>query len=291
MNNPIKIMITDMWFQDIYNNRFTNVFFKTFNFNFVIDTKNPDFVIYSIFGSSYLNYPKAKKIFFCWEPINLNSSPHLKNCDYSLSYYLDLEDNKKHFYFHPFLTKFSYTNLIDEMNNPKKIKKTKFCCFVIANTSFGNNAINRINFFKELCKYKKVDSFGMVLRNCDVIIPKRNEGWNKEYLNVIGQYKFMITFENINKSGIITEKITNAFKANTLPIYHGNEKIYRVFEKNSFINCHDFENFQQIINYIKKIDSDNELYYKMLNKKKIIIENKNIFINKCANIWKKIFNI
>jgi alpha(1,3/1,4) fucosyltransferase len=293
MNKSIKIMFTDMWFKDIYDNRFTKKF-KEFNFNFIVDNKNPDFVIYSIFGNSYLNYPNAKKNFFCWEPINFNSSHHLNNCDYSLSYYSDLKDGKKHFYFSPLLGKFGWVNnFIKDINEPKKIPKKKFCCFVVKNTSFGIGAKLRIEFFKELSKYKKVDSFGGSLRNCDVIIPKRNDSkkWGEDYLNVIGQYKFMITFENINNPGVITEKIINAFKANTIPIYWGNKDIHNVIKKNSFINCHEFKSFQETINYIKKIDSDDELYYSILNKQKIIQEDKNFYINKYKNLWKKVLEL
>ena len=59
-NRKIKIMFTDIWFKDIYNNRFTPKF-KLFGFNVEIDTKNPDYVIYSCGGTKYLNYPNAKK--------------------------------------------------------------------------------------------------------------------------------------------------------------------------------------------------------------------------------------
>ena len=82
----------------------------------------------------------------------------------------------------------------------------------------------RNKFFKKLCEYKKVDSFGKIFRNCDVIIPGRDDSnkWDEDYLNIIGQYKFMITFENILGQGITSEKFINAFKGNTLPIYWGN---------------------------------------------------------------------
>ena len=179
-----------------------------------------------------------------------------------------MHDDKKHFYFSPLLNKFGWTeNFIEDINNPKSIKKEKFCCFVVKNTTLGNGAKIRIQFFKELCNYKKVDSFGASLRNCDVIIPHRNKGWDKNYLNEIGKYKFMITFENIYNNGVVTEKIYNAFKANTVTIYWGNKEIYKVFNKGSFINCHDFENFNKVIEYVKSVDNDDKLYRKILNKK------------------------
>ena len=140
-------------------------------------------------------------------------------------------------------------------------------------------------------QYKKVDSFGRGLRNCDVKIPGRKEGWGRNYLDVIGKYKFMITFENINKNGVATEKIYNAFRANTMPIYFGNKYIYNIFNKGSFINCHDFENFQEVIDYIKKVDSDDELYYTILNKQKLENTNVDFYRQKYEGTWKKVLNI
>lgn len=278
-----------MWFDDIYKNRFIDKFKNTFNFDIEVDPKNPDFVIYSIFGINFLRYPNAKKIFVCWEPINFNNSIHLKNSDYSLTYYSDLHDDEKNFYFCPLLGKFGWTdNFIQDINNPMSIKKEKFCCFVVKNTTLGNGAKLRVQFFKELCKYKKVDSFGASLRNCNVIIPNRSKGWDKQYFNEIGKYKFMITFENILSNGVITEKIYNAFKGNTIPIYWGNKDIYKIFNKGSFINCHDFENLKEVIEYVKKIDNDDELYNKILNKKKIEGKDKNFYINEYKNLWKKV---
>ena len=45
-----------------------------------------------------------------------------------------------------------------------------------------------------------------------------------------------------------------------------------------FINCHDFENFQKTI--VKKVDSDDELYYTILNKQIFHTEKNNYTILK-----------
>ena len=294
-NKKIKIMFTDLWGGEGNPNRFMRAF-KTFGFNVEIDTKNPDYVIYSWTGTKYLNYPNAKKIFVCWEPdCNWRRNNCKKNCDYSLSYYSDWEDNIKHFYFPPMLCKFAFSpNFMEDINNPIKIPKKKFCCFVVSNTVNGAGAQLRIKFFKELCKYKKVDSFGEALRNCDVKIPGRNSNGSynsREYLDTIGEYKFMITFENIQQNGVVTEKLPNAFRANTIGIYWGNKDINKLFNKDSFINCYDFENFQKIIDYIKKVDNDDELYYTILNKQKLENTNVDFYKQKYKEIWKKVLNI
>ena len=165
---------------------------------------------------------------------------------------------------------------------------------MVSNTVNGAGAQLRINFFKELCKYKKVDSFGEALRNCDVKIPGRNSNGSynsREYLDTIGEYKFMITFENIEQNGVITEKLPNAFRANTIGIYWGNKDVNKLFNKDSFINYYDFENFQKTIDYIKKVDNDDELYYTILNKQKLENTNVDFYKQKYKEIWKKVLNI
>ena len=287
--NKITVMFTDMWFKDIYNNRFINKLKDYFKLNIEIDTEKPDFVIYSICGNSFLKYPNSKKIFICWEPINFKSSIHLNNCDYSLTYYSSLEDNKKHLYFPPIWETFGFVdNFINDINNPIIVPKKKFCCFVVKNTNFGIGATLRISFFKELSKYKKVDSFGESLRNCDIIIPGRNEGFGRKFFDIVGEYKFMITFENINSPGVVTEKIYNAFISNTIPIYWGNKDINKIFNTESFINCHDFETIPKVIDYIKEVDNDDELYYKILNSRKIQNTEKEFYIKKYKDAWEKI---
>ena len=124
-----------------------------------------------------------------------------------------------------------------------------------------------------------------------MIIPGRYEGFGRSYFDAVGEYKFMITFENVCSNGVITEKIYNAFKANTIPIYWGNKDICKVFDKDSFINCHDFKDFDSVIECIKKYDEDDSLYESMLNKKKILKTDKKEYYEVYKNIWKTVLGI
>ena len=57
-----------------------------------------------------------------------------------------------------------------------------------------------------------------------------------------------------------------AYAANTLPIYYGNELILEDgFNPKAFINCHDFNSVDEVVNEIMKIDSDDDLYIKMMS--------------------------
>ena len=52
--------------------------------------------------------------------------------------------------------------------------------------------------------------------------------------------------------------------ANCIPIYYGADDINNHFNEKSFINMNNFEKMEDCIEYIKKIDNDDELYAKML---------------------------
>ena len=137
----------------------------------------------------------------------------------------------------------------------------KFCCFVV--TNWGTECRNKM--FEILNQYKKVDSAGKYQNN----IGYKLDGsyWDKKTIDFISQYKFMICFENTKEDNYITEKIINPFLAGTIPIYWGTEYCKTVFNHNSFLywdNNRD-ENYENIIEEIKRLDQDDEAYLKMRN--------------------------
>ena len=75
-----------------------------------------------------------------------------------------------------------------------------------------------------------------------------------------------IAFENISSDGYTTEKILHAYLSNCIPIYWGNKNIELDFNKETMICVHDFESFEDAVEYIKKVDNDEELYNKYMNK-------------------------
>jgi hypothetical protein len=57
----------------------------------------------------------------------------------------------------------------------------------------------------------------------------------------------------------------HAYASNTIPIYFGNDKVLEDgFNPKSFINCHDYDSIDDIVNVIIKIDKDDELYKQMI---------------------------
>lgn len=60
-------------------------------------------------------------------------------------------------------------NIIEEIKNRKRFNKpkTKFCCFVVSNSSIGNLVKCRTLTFSEISKYKRVDSAGGSYNNME----------------------------------------------------------------------------------------------------------------------------
>ena len=148
-------------------------------------------------------------------------------------------------------------------------KKKKFCCIIISNES----AFDRIDFFKKLSKYKKVDCFGKTsLTNSDnKLLPK---GWSNNS-KFFSQYRFVISFENSFEEDYITEKLPNVMLANSIPIYRGAPNVSEYFNSESFINYDNYEkSYDKMIKKIIELDRDNKKYKKFLSQKWLTRKNK-----------------
>ena len=93
--------------------------------------------------------------------------------------------------------------------------KTRFCCFVTSNCT-GELGMKRIALFKEINRWKHVDSGGMLYNNIGGRLPR-----GLDFLRWIAQFKYMICLENSKAPGYITEKPFQAWFASTVPIYDG----------------------------------------------------------------------
>ena len=113
-------------------------------------------------------------------------------------------------------------------------------------------------FFEELCKYKQVDSGGRFKNNLPDGQPVKNKIEFQE------EYKFCIAFENTKFPGYVTEKIIEAWASGTIPIYYGDPEIEKYFNLKSMIYCNGCDDFKNVIEKIKEMDSDSEKYLEMV---------------------------
>ncbi len=119
-----------------------------------------------------------------------------------------------------------------------------------------NAAVEREQMLDELNRYQTVDCGGRYRNNVG--------GPVKDKLAFARNYRFTIAFENSTMSGYTTEKIFEAFAADTIPIYWGSPRIAEEFNPEAFINCHDFSDLKSVAERVKEINEDQELYLKMI---------------------------
>lgn len=252
----IKIKFVDFWKGFKYEE---SDFYKILEKKYIIEiSENPEFLIYSVFGDKYLEY-NCIKIFYTGE----NVIPDFNLCDYAIGFAY-LEYGKRYLRM-PLYTLFNYQNYYKKAIkiHKKKIKeREKFCNFVYSNKNADEE---RENFYTLLSKYKKIDSGGRYLNNINKIV--------EDKFSFQQLYKFSIAFENTTSVGYTTEKLIEAKAAGTIPIYWGNPEIIKEFNTKSFINCHEYENFNEVVEEIKKIDTSQELYEKYMKEPLVYDEN------------------
>lgn len=225
----------------------------------VILSDKPDYVFYSCFGFEHLNISNdCVTIFITGE----DQCPDFNLCDYALGFeYLNFGDRYLRFPLYYFyledMERMQKKHMITDFQINKE--KTEFCSFVVSNE---NGCDIREHFFYKLSNYKKVDSGGKFLNNIG--------GPVKDKLDFDSKHKFSICFENTSHSGYSTEKLVQAFAAQTIPIYWGDPDITRVFNPNSFINIHDFYSLEDAIKRVIEIDQNDEKYIQMLKSPALI---------------------
>lgn len=103
-------------------------------------------------------------------------------------------------------------------------------------------------------------------------ISSRNGNWVKGKLDFIRNYKFTIAFENHILNGYSTEKLYHPLLVKSVPIYSGDPNIKNYYNNKAFINVDDYKSWDDAIEYIVKLDNDDELYMQMIKEMPIAEE-------------------
>ena len=228
----------------------------------VIITEKPDdaeYVFCSIFGREYqyCRYDQVR-IFLSGE----NYTPDFNLVDYSICPYpiefLDrcvykpvCFDDDGHF--------LSLQNKDRNYDESILNEKVYFGNFIASHES--EQSI-RGDFFKKLCEYKRVESPGTYLNNMSE--PVSVSHWDNSKTDFQRKCKFTLCFESTKHEGFVTEKITDAFYADTIPVYYGSDTAKDIFNPKAFIHCSDFPDFDAVVEYIKELDQNDEKYLEMI---------------------------
>jgi alpha(1,3/1,4) fucosyltransferase len=164
---------------------------------------------------------------------------------------------------------------INRINNPKPLpldrclkvypeemaSKKKFCAFVVTNPC---NPV-RNDAFHSLNRYKPVDSAGRLFNNIgdQIFAGLGGGGGELKKHEFLKGYKFCIAYENSSSQGYTTEKLLHAKIAGSIPIYWGDPKVERDFDPKGFLDARGFTTPEELIEAVRRIDTDPELYKKI----------------------------
>jgi hypothetical protein len=164
----------------------------------------------------------------------------------------------------PFGFQFIHTNnFVDKLVNRTIVTTIPkhFCCWIVSNP----HCEIRNKIFNKLSEYKKVHSYGSYLNNMGFSL--KFPYWSENYQKFMSNYKFVICFENRQFESYITEKIINPFISKSIPIYWGTNYVNKIFNSNAFLYLEDESeiSLNKLITRIIELDTNDELYLKMLN--------------------------
>lgn len=230
--------------------------------NYEIELSNqPDYIFFHERDTEHLNYPKAVRIFYTGE----NVSPDFNVCDYAISFD-QLSFGDRHFRLPLYMvaTLYDQTDIdaADDLTFEKTVPMTMdelqskkyFCSFVYSNAMADPR---RTELFNTLNTYKSVRSGGKFLNNIGGPVAHK--------LLFEREHKFSIAFENSSRHGYITEKLPAALAARTIPIYFGAPDVGEYFNTKRFINIHELGEISAVLERIKEIDRDDDLYLSIAN--------------------------
>lgn len=229
-------------------------------FSIVEFSDNPEYVFFNDSNYEYLKYD-AVRIWYTGE----NVHPNFNLCDYAIGFdYMEFSDRYFRLPLYAINNFYNQKDTIlagDILHTPPSImtkkeldEKTGFCSFVYSN--YLADPL-RVKLFDSLSSYKNVASGGRYMNNVGGSVDSKVEFEMK--------HKFSIAFENSSREGYTTEKIIGSLAARTIPIYWGNPVIHKEFNERRFINGHRYNSFEEIVEKVKEIDDDDNLYLSMVN--------------------------
>ena len=248
----IKIKFVDFWPFFLPEK---NCIYNILKDHYIVElSEEPDYVICSCFGDyyNYCQYPQVR-IFYSGE----NYIPDFNFADYAISLY-PIEYGDRHFTW-PLFNSRRLSGI--DRNYPSDIltQKPYFANFISSHESEHGL---RGDFFRKLCEYKRVESPGTYLNNMeDAVTVAMTDGSKLAFQK---KCKFTLCFESTKHEGFVTEKIADAFYADTIPIYFGSRFVKEIFNPEAFIDISDFNSFDDAINRIVELDNDDDAFLHML---------------------------
>ena len=245
-------------------NLFNSAKFKKFH---IVETNDdPKFVFYGPYGSfeDVLKYPDSIKIFISsYEPV----SPDFMFFDYCMGYE-PYNFGDRYCYFPMFIIQLTNGTLKENVFKTSQelsdlmSNKCYFCDFIYSHETHEKK---RSHYFNLLSTYKRVESVGTFLNNQPN--NKTVHYYNNDYskFEFQSKCKFSLCIQTIDLDWFINEKIVHCIACNTIPIFYGTDKVAEIFNKKRFIDVRDFNSDSDLLERIKQIDNDDELYKQIIS--------------------------
>lgn len=301
-------------------------------FNVIIDSINPDIVLYTnqFYREGEMDYytnntvrgvhefnDNVKKVFISGEArpdymshINngtnyyalgyehINHERYLRFPTYVLDIYV--LNNEAGMFEHPFNWLLNGRDGIDIIKNKKH-----FCSVVQASNNPDRNL-----FFDIISKKYYIKSSGPwrpTINDNENLNPyKYHDYSNKNYMgkidgltyrdkiNFFSDSMFNLSFQYTNTDYLTQEKIVHSYASNSIPIFYGNKYIEdEGFNPNTFINCHNFNDFEEVFQYVDNLYHNEDELLRYFNDP-IFINNKlPIYFDKeyILNFFEKIIKL
>lgn len=237
---------------------------------------NPDYVFCSVYGKQHITFSDCIKILYTGE----NTVPDFNLYDYGIGFhYLEFADRYLRF-------PLAFANpLVETLETSRSITPSlaerKFCNFIYGNSRQCDPL--REKFFLQLSKYRAIDSGGKVRNNIGRIIQYPQK------LDFLRNYKFTIAFENSSVDGYVTEKLVDAFLAQTIPIYFGSPSVTLDFHADSYIAVEGEHDFPAAIDSIKRLDNNASTYLAALSKPSVYKGRTRAYEQKLSRFLENIF--
>ena len=220
---------------------------------------------------------EGKKIFF--SPENLDKKFMKWNIlfgDYCLPYVdlgMGFGDIKKDNYlrfplwilylFSPEANKKDVESTIDKINNTR-YQKLKICALIAGHDKHGTRKM-LLDGIKDVIP---VDCAGKWENNTEDLWNK----YNNDKIEYLKQFKFNICPENINTKNYVSEKLFEAFVADTIPIYYGsdNDPEPGLINKDAVVFWYKNSSNDKARKLIKELCVDDNAYSDFIKQKKIL---------------------
>jgi hypothetical protein len=235
-------------------------------YNVIRDDVNPNYLFFcdETFGTNNLKYDtnKVLKLFFTGE----NRRPWNYQAHAAITF--DHLDGPTHYRLPLYVvedwyqtTKLGLPSILDiDRNSIINRERTKFCSFISANPA----SLERNEAFHFLSQYKRVESGGPLFNNIGHVLP-RGEDAQIHKMKFMFDSKFNLCYENSSYPGYVTEKLFHALYSGSVPIYWGSPTVELDFNTRAFINRHDYDTFEDMLDMVMRIDQNDELYEDMIH--------------------------